>query len=154
MDQVVNVKSIQSISKLGKALDEFVSIRSSSFSPYHRCTSEQNPFELIHGDQFIYETYNKKKFRISPESFQQVNQRSAQFIYSTVLKHAQIDENTILLDIGSGVGKDAFDDLLLKFLRCTRRCLFHSGIFNGEENLCHRSFSHVHGRWKIQCKIE
>lgn len=74
-------------------------------SAHHRCTSEESPFELIHGDEFIYESYNGKKFRISPESFLQVNKKSAELVYSTALKHAQIDNNTILLDIGSGIGK-------------------------------------------------
>lgn len=76
------------------------------FSAHNRCTSEQNPYELIHGDEFIYEKYNEKKFRISPESFLQVNKKSAELVYSSTLEQAQIDENTILLDIGSGIGKD------------------------------------------------
>jgi tRNA/tmRNA/rRNA uracil-C5-methylase (TrmA/RlmC/RlmD family) len=76
------------------------------FSADHRCTGEQNPFELIHGDEFIYEIYHGKKFRISPQSFFQVNKKSAESVYSTTLEHAQIDENTVVLDIGSGIGKD------------------------------------------------
>lgn len=124
----------------------FISISSA----YPRCTSEQSPFQLIHGDQFIYETYNEKKFRISPDSFQQVNQKSAELIYSTVLNHAQIDENTILLDIGSGVGKkDSFNKRKPAIFKS--RCLFHIGIIDSEKNLCYRSFSHVYRGWKIQC---
>lgn len=60
---------------------------------------------MIYGSDFIYETYNEKKFRISPESVLQVNKKTAETIYSTTLKTAQIDENTIVLDIGSGLGK-------------------------------------------------
>jgi len=76
------------------------------FSAHNRCTSEQNPFELIYGNELIYEIYHEKKFRISPESFLQVNKKSAELVYTSTLKHAQIDENTILLDIGSGIGKE------------------------------------------------
>ncbi len=76
------------------------------FSANHRCTGEQNPFELIHGNEFIYEIYHGKKFRIAPESILRVNKKSAELVYSTTLEHAQIDNNTILLDIGSGIGKD------------------------------------------------
>lgn len=76
------------------------------FSANYRCTNNQNPFELIYGDEFIYETYNEKKFRISPESFLQVNKKAAELIYTSTLKHAQIDENTILFDIGSGIGRE------------------------------------------------
>jgi tRNA/tmRNA/rRNA uracil-C5-methylase (TrmA/RlmC/RlmD family) len=75
------------------------------FSARNRCTSEQNPYELIYGDEFIYEIYNEKKFRISPESFLHINKKAAEFIYTSTLKHAQIDDNTIVLDIGSGIGK-------------------------------------------------
>ncbi len=77
-----------------------------AFSAHNRCTSEQNPFELIHGNESIYEIYNEKKFRISPESFLQVNKKAAEFVYTSTLKHAEIDENTIVLDIGSGIGKE------------------------------------------------
>jgi tRNA/tmRNA/rRNA uracil-C5-methylase (TrmA/RlmC/RlmD family) len=76
------------------------------FSAHNRCTSDQNPFELIHGNEFIYEIYNGKKFRISPESFIQVNKKSAELVYASTLNHAEIDENTIVLDIGSGIGKE------------------------------------------------
>ena len=48
------------------------------FSTQNRFTSAENPFELIHGDEFIYEVYNERKFRISPESFLQVNQKGAE----------------------------------------------------------------------------
>jgi len=75
------------------------------FSVHNRCTSEQSPFELIYGKEFIYENYNEKNFRISPESFLQVNKQAAELVYRSTLEHAQIDENTILLDIGSGIGK-------------------------------------------------
>ena len=76
------------------------------FSAHNRCTSEENPFELIYGDEFIYEIYNDKRFRVSSESFLQVNKKAAELVYRSTLEHAQIDENTILLDIGSGIGKE------------------------------------------------
>ncbi|CAF1082430.1 unnamed protein product [Rotaria sordida] len=70
----------------------------------NRCTSEENPFELIYGNEFIYEIYNEKKFRISPESLLHVNKKAAELVYTSILEHAQIDENTIVLDIGSAIG--------------------------------------------------
>jgi len=80
------------------------SIHRRSSSSHQRCTSEQSPFELIHGDQFIHENYNEKQFRISPESFLPVNRIAAESIYASTLKQAEIDENTIVLDVGSGIG--------------------------------------------------
>jgi hypothetical protein len=102
------------------------------FSAHNRCTSEQSPFELIYGDEFIYEIYNEKKFRISPESFLQVNKKSAELIYASTLEHAQIDENTILLDIGSGIGtkKNRNSFFLRIFFEFIHRCLFYIGFIN------------------------
>ena len=84
----------------------FINLQCFLFSAHNRCTSEQNPFELIYGKEFIYEIYNEKKFRISPESFLQINKKSAELVYKSTLEHAQIDENTILLDIGSAIGRE------------------------------------------------
>lgn len=77
---------------------------SSPVSSHNRFSTEENPFELIHGDQYIYETSNDKKFRISTESFLQVNKKIAESVFTTTLKHAQIDDSTIVLDIGSSIG--------------------------------------------------
>ena len=74
-------------------------------SSQYRCTSDENPFELIHGSSFIYEMYNGKRFRISPDGFMQVNKQAAELVYRMVMEHAQLDENTVLLDIGSTLGK-------------------------------------------------
>ena len=107
MDQVVNVKLIQFIFKHGR-LDLLVLIIFKVLfflSADYRCTSNESPFELIYGNEFIYEIYNENKFRISPESFLQINKKVAESIYRSTLEHAQIDENTIVLDIGSGIGK-------------------------------------------------
>jgi 23S rRNA (uracil1939-C5)-methyltransferase len=75
------------------------------FSAHNRWTSEDSAFELIYGDEFIYEIYNEKKFRISPQSFLQVNKKAGELVYKSTIEHAQIDENTVLLDIGSAIGK-------------------------------------------------
>ena len=55
------------------------------------------------------------QFRISPESFMQINTKAADIIYRSTLEHAQIDENTILLDIGSGIGAECRRPLSLTF---------------------------------------
>ena len=49
--------------------------------------------------------YNGKRFRISPDGFIQVNKQAAELVYRLAVEHAQLDENTILLDIGSTLGK-------------------------------------------------
>ncbi|CAF0814500.1 unnamed protein product [Adineta ricciae] len=73
-------------------------------SAHNRSTSDRNPLELIHGEEFLYETYNGKKLRISPESLFQTNKQASEISFQTVFDHAQLDEHTVLLDIGSGIG--------------------------------------------------
>jgi tRNA/tmRNA/rRNA uracil-C5-methylase (TrmA/RlmC/RlmD family) len=53
-------------------------------SPHTRCNSEQAPFELLHGESHIVETIGKFRFRLSPESFFQVNTPAAEVLYAKV----------------------------------------------------------------------
>ena len=104
MDRVVNVKSIRCISRHG-AFDACLGVGLIfRFSSQQRWTPEETPFELIHGKECLYETYGDKQFRITPESFLQVNKHAAELLLHSTLKHAELDENTVLLDIGSGIG--------------------------------------------------
>ncbi|XP_029305339.1 tRNA (uracil-5-)-methyltransferase homolog B [Cottoperca gobio] len=49
-----------------------------------RCTHEESPYQLLHGQPHIYEEVLGFKFRISAEAFFQVNQAAAEVLYSTV----------------------------------------------------------------------
>ncbi|XP_026212156.1 tRNA (uracil(54)-C(5))-methyltransferase homolog-B isoform X2 [Anabas testudineus] len=49
-----------------------------------RCTHEESPYQLLHGQPHIYEEVLGFKFRISPDAFFQVNQSAAEVLYSTV----------------------------------------------------------------------
>ncbi|XP_068184276.1 tRNA (uracil-5-)-methyltransferase homolog B [Antennarius striatus] len=49
-----------------------------------RCTHEQSPYQLLYGQPHIYEEVLGFKFRISPDSFFQVNQAAAEVLYGTV----------------------------------------------------------------------
>ena len=83
------------------------------FSAHNRSMSDKNPLELIHGDAFLYETYNGKKFRISSESLFQTNKQASEISFRTVFDQAQLDEHTVLLDIGSGIGRNYASFILL-----------------------------------------
>ncbi|CAF3372148.1 unnamed protein product [Rotaria sp. Silwood1] len=118
----------------------------------NRCTSEENPFELIYGNEFIYEIYNEKKFRISPESLLPVNKKAAEIIYTSTLKHAQIDENTIVLDIGSGIGVHA---ILASFIAKKVYAIdpltlcIENGKFNAKLNGCRDNIEWICGSAEI-----
>jgi len=72
--------------------------------PHTRCTSEQAPFQLLHGEPHIYERIGDYKFRISPESFFQVNTEAATVLYDTVSKLLNVSKMTTVMDICCGTG--------------------------------------------------
>ncbi|KAK2824348.1 hypothetical protein Q5P01_021523 [Channa striata] len=49
-----------------------------------RCTHEESPYQLLHGQPHIYEEVLGFRFRISPDAFFQVNQAAADVLYRTV----------------------------------------------------------------------
>ncbi|XP_031734473.1 tRNA (uracil-5-)-methyltransferase homolog B [Anarrhichthys ocellatus] len=49
-----------------------------------RCSHEESPYQLLHGQPHIYEEVLGYKFRISADAFFQVNQAAAEGLYSTV----------------------------------------------------------------------
>ncbi|XP_032851849.2 tRNA (uracil(54)-C(5))-methyltransferase homolog isoform X5 [Tyto alba] len=69
-----------------------------------RCTHEQSPFQLLHGEPHILEEVLGLKFRISPDAFFQINTGGAEVLYQAVRELSQADEDTILLDICCGTG--------------------------------------------------
>jgi len=72
--------------------------------PHTRCTSEQSPFHLLHGQPHIYERIGDYNFRISPESFFQVNTEAATVLYDTVSKLLNVSKMTTVMDICCGTG--------------------------------------------------
>lgn len=74
------------------------------FSGEYRCSADENPFELIFGEKFLYENYDEKRFRISPSSFLRANKTTAEELVRLTLQQADLNDETILLDIGSAIG--------------------------------------------------
>ncbi|XP_041347369.1 tRNA (uracil-5-)-methyltransferase homolog A-like [Gigantopelta aegis] len=62
------------------------------------------PFEHIHGELHIYEDLLGMKFRISPDSFFQVNTLAAELLYNQIIDWCDIQPNTVVLDICCGTG--------------------------------------------------
>ncbi|XP_014810859.1 PREDICTED: tRNA (uracil(54)-C(5))-methyltransferase homolog [Calidris pugnax] len=69
-----------------------------------RCSHEQSPFQLLHGEPHIFEELLGLKFRISPDAFFQVNTGGAEVLYQAVGELSQAGGDTILLDICCGTG--------------------------------------------------
>ncbi|KAM3605714.1 uncharacterized protein V6R79_003518 [Siganus canaliculatus] len=77
-----------------------------------RCSHEESPYQLLHGQPHIYEEVLGFKFRISADAFFQVNQAAAEVLYSTVRdlcapNHAHGGRTKVastLLDVCCGTG--------------------------------------------------
>ncbi|NXY76251.1 TRM2 methyltransferase, partial [Glareola pratincola] len=69
-----------------------------------RCSHEQSPFQLLHGEPHIFEEVLGLKFRISPDAFFQVNTGGAEVLYRAVGELSQAGGDTVLLDICCGTG--------------------------------------------------
>ncbi|NXX84330.1 TRM2 methyltransferase, partial [Urocolius indicus] len=70
-----------------------------------RCSHEQSPFQLLHGQPHIFEEMLGLRFRISPDAFFQVNTGGAEVLYQAVGELSQLDGYTTLLDICCGTGE-------------------------------------------------
>ncbi|XP_009068142.1 PREDICTED: tRNA (uracil(54)-C(5))-methyltransferase homolog [Acanthisitta chloris] len=69
-----------------------------------RCSHEQSPYQLLHGEPHIFEELLGLKFRISPDAFFQVNTAGAEVLYQAVGELCQATGDTVLLDICCGTG--------------------------------------------------
>lgn len=74
------------------------------FSPHTRCTAEQSPFVLLHGQSHIYERIGDYEFRVSPESFFQVNTQGARVLYETVASQLKPERLSTVVDLCCGTG--------------------------------------------------
>lgn len=60
--------------------------------------------EVLFGDGYIIDEICGKKFRISPQSFYQVNPAQAERLYDYAIKAAKLSKNDVILDAYSGTG--------------------------------------------------
>ncbi|XP_069069429.1 tRNA (uracil-5-)-methyltransferase homolog B [Pleurodeles waltl] len=69
-----------------------------------RCTHEQSPYQLLHGEPHIFEELLGLKIRISPDAFFQVNTAGAEVLYKTIAELSHVSRNTVFLDVCCGTG--------------------------------------------------
>ncbi|NP_001279446.1 tRNA (uracil-5-)-methyltransferase homolog A [Callorhinchus milii] len=65
---------------------------------------EDLPLDHVTGDKYIYEELLGLKFRISPHAFFQVNTQAAEVLYSAVGDWADLNQDTVVLDVCCGTG--------------------------------------------------
>ncbi|GAB1607772.1 tRNA (uracil(54)-C(5))-methyltransferase homolog-B-like [Argonauta hians] len=73
-----------------------------SFSP--RINANYVPFQLLYGEPYITERLMDKMFRISIDSFFQINVSAAEVLYSTIKDCAKLQPSDVILDICCGTG--------------------------------------------------
>lgn len=69
-----------------------------------RCSHENSPYQLLYGEPHVYEEIMGFKFRISADSFFQVNRGAAEAMYMTVAELNKASEQGTLLDVCCGTG--------------------------------------------------
>ncbi|XP_076033487.1 tRNA (uracil-5-)-methyltransferase homolog B-like isoform X2 [Oratosquilla oratoria] len=69
-----------------------------------RCTREQAPYLHLMGKEYITEECCNLHFRISPDSFFQINPSAASVLFDTVKEIAEVSPLTTLLDVCCGTG--------------------------------------------------
>ncbi|XP_046391848.1 tRNA (uracil(54)-C(5))-methyltransferase homolog-B-like isoform X2 [Ischnura elegans] len=72
--------------------------------PHTRCTHDQAPFQLLLRQPFLNEQCLGHTFRLSPDSFFQVNTLAAELLYEVVITLANPSYMTTLLDVCCGTG--------------------------------------------------
>lgn len=76
------------------------------FQPTSRSRTNAHivPFELLYGQPYVTETLLGYKFRISPDSFFQINTSAAEVLYSVIKDSAKLKPTDVILDICCGTG--------------------------------------------------
>ena len=59
---------------------------------------------VLHGDGYIYDVLGEYTFKISPNSFYQVNPVQAEVLYNTAIEMAELDKDDVLFDLYCGIG--------------------------------------------------
>ncbi|MBQ9825333.1 MAG: 23S rRNA (uracil(1939)-C(5))-methyltransferase RlmD [Solobacterium sp.] len=60
--------------------------------------------DVVYGKGYITDRIGNLKFRISPQSFYQVNPEQTEVIYNTTLEMAQLKKNDLVFDVCCGIG--------------------------------------------------
>ncbi|KAK7076233.1 tRNA methyltransferase 2, partial [Halocaridina rubra] len=67
-------------------------------------SAEDQEFEHLWGEEYMTETVLGKQFRVSCESFFQINTKACEVLYDTVGDLADLDGTSVILDICCGTG--------------------------------------------------
>jgi len=99
-------KQIDLLSYVSRLISEFPNVKTVLFSVYKErdFALENAKFKVIYGDGYITDNLCGLSFRISPESFYQVNHACAQLLYESTIELAGLDNESMCADLFCGTG--------------------------------------------------
>ena len=99
-------KPIDMLPYVSKLVAQFPNVKTVLFSIYKErdFALEKAKFKVIYGDGYITDTLCGLDFRISPESFYQVNRTCAELLYEKAIELACMNESTVCADLFCGTG--------------------------------------------------
>ena len=100
-------------------------------------------FRTLHGNDFIEDTLCGLRFRISPESFYQVNREGAELLYTLAAEKAELNGEQTLVDLYCGTGTIGLSmskkakklvgiEIVEGAVECAKRNARENGIDNAE----------------------
>lgn len=103
---LVLYKSIDMLPYVSKLVAKFPNVKTVLFSIYKEkdFALEKAKFKVVYGDGYITDNLCGLKFRISPESFYQVNHVCAQMLYEKAIRLACLDKDMVCADLFCGTG--------------------------------------------------
>ncbi|XP_071800778.1 tRNA (uracil-5-)-methyltransferase homolog B-like isoform X2 [Asterias amurensis] len=104
MEKEDAILSLQDFFAYGEGKDCRLSSLYFQSSTTTTATNDEAPYHLLLGKKHLHETLFDLQFRISPDSFFQVNTAAAEVLYSTVMDLANLGANTTVLDLCCGTG--------------------------------------------------
>lgn len=95
------------VKKINNLLSELLNFKLNSLFVNYR----QNPrfrfgktFKKIYGKDYIEDELFNLKYRLSPESFFQVNRTQTEKLYGTAMEYMDVQKNDVIMDLYSGIG--------------------------------------------------
>ncbi len=87
-------------------VEKFPCVRTVLYSIYKEknFVLENAKFKVVYGDGYVFDTLCGLKFRVSPESFYQVNHVCAEQLYEKAIEYASLDCNSVCADLFCGTG--------------------------------------------------
>ena len=99
-------KSIDMLRYVSRLVSEFPTVKTVLYSVYKErdFALEKAKFKTVYGEGYIMDTLCGLKFRISAESFYQVNHACAEELYEKAIELAGLDSSNVCADLFCGTG--------------------------------------------------